>query len=75
MKYDGTNLNEVLEEHRKWTSGEGGSEADLTGADFDRCRLDGASLCRASAGRATFAKVSAQRLMAQSLAAPRSTWF
>ena len=23
MKYDGTNLNEVLEEHRKWTSGEG----------------------------------------------------
>ena len=44
MKYDGTNLDEVLEEHRKWLSEEGGSKAYLSRAYLSRADLSGADL-------------------------------
>ena len=49
MKYDGTNLDEVLEEHRKWLSEEGDSkanlrEANLSGADLSWVDLSEAVL-------------------------------
>ena len=46
---DMENLNEVLEDHKKWVSGTGGEKADLSGADLcmadlRRANLRGANL-------------------------------
>jgi hypothetical protein len=38
------NLNEVLEDHKKWISGTGGKKADLRGADLRGADLRGADL-------------------------------
>ena len=48
MKYNGKNLNEVLEAHKKWLNGEdGGERADLSGANLREVDLSGAALNRA----------------------------
>ena len=48
MKYDGTNLKEVLEAHKKWTNAEDdGERADLRGAPLKGEWLIGANLKRA----------------------------
>lgn len=44
MKYAGTNLQKVLDEHEKWLNGDGGSRADFRGACLDGANLDGAML-------------------------------
>ncbi len=47
MKYNGNNLKEVLEAHKRWMDeAEGWSEDDR--ADFDNCNLDGVNLNGAS---------------------------
>lgn len=60
MKYNGTNLNEVLEAHEKWLKGTpGGSQANfagkkLSGADLSGRDLSGAILCYADFSGANF---------------------
>ena len=46
------NLPHILAEHRKWLRGEGGSRADLSGAELSRADLSGANLSGAELSRA-----------------------
>ena len=55
-------LNEILEKHRKWVNGEDdGERADLRGADLRRADLSGANLSEANLRRANLSEANLRR--------------
>ena len=54
-------LPRILAEHRKWLRGEGGSRANLSGANLSRANLSGADLSRANLSGADLSRANLSR--------------